>query len=135
MPTGRLPLCSNAGRLMIDLEPPLNWQSRRPDGRFNETTFPATFAMFYGTIKRIEPDRGFGFIETGGRDVYFHAVDIGDEVFQRLQPGQPVTFEYAPRQRDVEPEERKGPRAVKLKLIERMPGGVLPRTPQELAPK
>jgi cold shock CspA family protein len=91
--------------------------------------------MFYGTIKRIEPDRGFGFIETGGRDVYFHAVDIGDEVFQRLQPGQPVTFEYAPRQRDVEPEERKGPRAVKLKLIERMPGGVLPRTPQELAPK
>src|SRR4051794_8973149 len=91
--------------------------------------------MFYGTIKRIEPDRGFGFIETGGLDVYFHAVDIGDEVFRQLQPDQPVTFEYAPRERNVEPAERKGPRAVKLKLIDRIPGGVLPRTPQELAPK
>ena len=91
--------------------------------------------MFYGTIKRIEPDRGFGFIETGGRDVYFHAVDIGDEIFRQLQPNQAVTFEYAPRERDVEPEQRKGPRAIKLKLIERMPGGVLGRNPQELAPK
>ena len=91
--------------------------------------------MFYGTIKRIEPDRGFGFIETGGRDVYFHAADIGDEIFRQLQPNQPVTFEYAPRERDVEPEHRKGPRAVKLKLLDRMPGGILSRTPQELAPK
>jgi len=46
-----------------------------------------------------------------------------------------VTFEYAPRERDVEPEERKGPRAIKLKLIERLPGGILGRNPQELAPK
>jgi cold shock CspA family protein len=91
--------------------------------------------VFYGTIKRIEPDRGFGFIETGGRDVYFHAVDIGDEVFRQLQPNQAVTFEYAPRERDVDPEERKGPRAIKLKLIARLPGGILGRSPQELAPK
>jgi cold shock CspA family protein len=91
--------------------------------------------MFYGTIKRIEPDRGFGFIETGGRDVYFHATDIGDEVFQRLRLFQPVSFEYAPREKDVPPLERKGPRAIKLVLIDRIPGGILPRTPQELAPK
>ena len=90
--------------------------------------------MFYGTIKRIESNRGFGFIETEGRDVYFHAVDIGDEVFRLLQVGRPVTFEYAPRQKNVEPQERKGPRAVKLKPLDRMPGGILPPTPQELAP-
>ena len=91
--------------------------------------------MFYGTIKRISTDRGFGFIETGGRDVYFHAVDIGDEVFRQLRPDQPVTFEYAPRERNVEPSEQKGPRAVKLKMIDRFPGGTLPPTPQELAPR
>jgi len=91
--------------------------------------------MFYGTIKRIEENRGFGFIETEGRDVYFHATEIGDEVFRRLQVNQPVTFEYAPRPKDVKPEERKGPRAVKLQLIERMPGGLLSRDPENLAPK
>jgi cold shock CspA family protein len=91
--------------------------------------------MFYGTIKRIESQRGFGFIATEGRDVYFHATEIGDEVFRRLQVDQAVAFEYAPRERDVKPEERKGPRAIKLTLIDRIPGGVLPRTPQELAPR
>ena len=91
--------------------------------------------MFYGTIKRIEPDRGFGFIETEGRDVYFHAAEIGDEVFRQLQVSQPVAFEYAPRERDVKPEERKGPRAAQLTLIDRIPGGTLPPTPQELAPR
>ena len=92
--------------------------------------------MFYGTIKSISPDRGFGFIaHEGGRDVYFHAVDIGDEVFRRLMPDQPVMFEFAKRERDVKPEERKGPRAAKVQLIDRIPGGVLPPTPQELAPK
>jgi CspA family cold shock protein len=92
--------------------------------------------MFYGTIKSISPDRGFGFIaHEGGRDVYFHAVDIGDEVFRRLVLDQPVMFEFAKRERDVKPEERKGPRAASVQLIDRMPGGVLPPTPQELAPK
>lgn len=91
--------------------------------------------MFYGTIKRLEADRGFGFIETGGRDVYFHATDIGDDVFRRLQLDQPVAFEYAPREKDVKPEERRGPRAAKLTLIDRIPGGVLARDPENLAPR
>jgi cold shock CspA family protein len=90
--------------------------------------------MFYGTIKRLEVGRGFGFIETGGRDVYFHAAEIGEEIFRRLVVDQPVKFEYAPRQKDVEPEERKGPRAVKVQPLERMPGGVL-QTGQDLAPR
>jgi cold shock protein len=92
--------------------------------------------MFYGIIKSIAPDRGFGFIEhSGGRDVYFHATDIGDDVFQQLRPLQPVAFEFAKRNRDEEPSERKGPRAAKLVLIDRIPGGVMGQDPPELAPK
>jgi cold shock CspA family protein len=45
--------------------------------------------MFYGTIKSLS-DRGFGFIEPsgGGKDVYFHAADVGDEVFRQFQTNQ-----------------------------------------------
>jgi cold shock CspA family protein len=91
--------------------------------------------MFYGTIKQIFPNRGFGFIETGGKDVYFHAAQIGDDLFQRLTPQQPVTFEYAPRDRDADPDNQKGPQAVKMKLIDRIPGGKLEQDPQHLAPR
>jgi|SRR5688572_7989811 len=92
--------------------------------------------MFYGTIKSLSPERGFGFIEhEGGLDVYFHAVDIGDEVFRQLRLFQPVMFEFAKRKPDAKPAEKKGPRAAKMKLIERIPGGILPPTPQKLAPK
>jgi len=92
--------------------------------------------MFYGFIKSIAFDRGFGFIShEGGRDVYFHAVDIGDETFRRLMPDQPVKFEFAKREIVENPALRKGPRAVKIELIERMPGGYMDRLPQELAPK
>jgi len=37
--------------------------------------------------------------------------------------------------RDRESTEPYKPRAAKVKLIDRIPGGVLPRTPQTLAPK
>jgi CspA family cold shock protein len=89
--------------------------------------------MFYGIIKRLS-DRGFGFIShEGGRDVYFHAAEIGDEVFRQLRPNQPVMFEFAPRPTEDKPGERKGPRAKLIKLIDRIPGGTLPA--QEMAPR
>jgi hypothetical protein len=44
-------------------------------------------------------------------------------------------FEFAPRDREAEPSERKGPRAAKIKLIDKIPGGTLPPPPQELAPR
>ena len=92
--------------------------------------------MFYGIIKTIAADRGFGFIDSGGRqDVYFHAVDIGNEVFAQLQINQPVMFEFAKRDRDANPAEKKGPRAVVVKILQRMPGGLMQRPPQELAPR
>jgi len=91
--------------------------------------------MFYGFIKSIS-ERGFGFIgQEGGRDVYFHAAEIGDDVFQQLRLNQPVMFEYAKRKRDENPTESKGPRAAKMTLIDRMPGGIMGALPQSLAPR
>ena len=47
--------------------------------------------MFYGIIKAISPDRGFGFIgHEGGQDVYFHAAEIGDHIFCRLALNQHI---------------------------------------------
>jgi cold shock CspA family protein len=85
--------------------------------------------MFYGTIKTIS-ERGFGFIgQEGGPDVYFHASILPPEEFARLRPEQPVMFELAKRDPDQKPSERKGPRAAKVQLIERMPGGRLAEEP------
>src|SRR5688572_21053862 len=92
--------------------------------------------MYYGVIKSITFERGFGFIaQEGGRDVYFHATDVGDEVFQRLQLHQAVTFEYVKRTAAERENPQKGPRAAKIKLIDRLPGGILPPDPQEMTPK
>lgn len=88
--------------------------------------------MFYGFIKHIS-ERGFGFIgQEGGQDVYFHASIMATEEFANLRPDQPVMFEYAKRDPDEKPGEKRGPRAAVIKLIERMPGGVLPPPPKEL---
>jgi cold shock CspA family protein len=98
--------------------------------------------MLYGYIKNLSLDRGFGFIEpcSDGPDVYFHATTLGSAVFDRLQPGQPVQFEIeklteAQREARKQAATKQAPRAAKVELLDRMPGGVLPRTPQELAPK
>ncbi len=95
-----------------------------------------TGGMFYGIIKAISPDRGFGFIgHEGGQDVYFHAAEIGDLIFCRLTLNQPVKFEFAKRIREENSAEKKGPRASKIEPLERMPGGAMGPLPQELAPR
>jgi len=82
--------------------------------------------IFYGIIKTLS-DRGFGFIQqNGGPDVYFHASILSADEFARIGPEQPVMFELAKRDPDEKPSERKGPRAAKVKLIARMPGGIMP---------
>lgn len=89
--------------------------------------------MFYGFVKHIMFDRGFGFIgQEGGPDVYFHASIMGDETFMRLQLDQPVMFELAKRDPDEKPTERKARQAAVVKLIARMPGGILPPPPQKM---
>ena len=88
--------------------------------------------MFYGLIRSINYERGFGFIEqNGGKDVYFHATILEPGVFDRLMEGQPVKFELQKRDPDEKPTERKGPRAAVIELIDRMPGGVLSDPPPE----
>ncbi len=46
--------------------------------------------MHTGEIKFFDTKRGFGFIKTGGNDIFFHQSQLDDA---RLQPGQQVSFE------------------------------------------
>jgi CspA family cold shock protein len=90
--------------------------------------------MLYGTVSKIAAERGFGFIAQEGRmDVWFHATVVEDGKFEMIQPDQPVMFELE--KRDRESKEPYKPRAALVKLIDRIPGGVLARPPQSLAPK
>jgi len=63
-----------------------------------------------GTIKKITPDRGFGFIASDeGQDYFFHQSELrGGLTFAQLKEGQRVTFEArqsekGPRAADVNP--------------------------------
>jgi cold shock CspA family protein len=90
--------------------------------------------MRYGVVKSVSFERGFGFIDAGGKkDVYFHATVVEDGAFDRIGPEQAVMFELAPRQKDDQPD--KGPRAKTVRLIDRLPGGILPPPTQAQAPR
>lgn len=49
--------------------------------------------MPQGTIKKVVPDRGFGFISGERGDVFFHHSVVADQGFDQLQEGQPVEYE------------------------------------------
>jgi cold shock CspA family protein len=90
--------------------------------------------MFYGFVKSLSRERGFGFIgQEGGPDVYFHATILEPGQFDRLVLDQPVKFALAKRDPTEKPGEKKGPRAAVVQLIDRMPGGVLPPPPPSLS--
>ncbi|ADB17119.1 cold-shock DNA-binding domain protein [Pirellula staleyi DSM 6068] len=93
--------------------------------------------MQYGIIKSVSFERGFGFIrQQRGLDVYFHATVVVDQAFERIQPDQPVKYELEKRDRDAPKDPReKGPRAIKVELIDRVPGGILAPPPPAQAPK
>jgi cold shock protein len=63
-----------------------------------------------GTIKKLVPDRGFGFIAAeDGREYFFHRTGLDSSVnFDSLAGGERVEFEIEPSQ--------KGPRANRIKL-------------------
>jgi cold shock protein len=64
--------------------------------------------MQNGTIKKLVPDRGFGFIAAeDGKEYFFHRSGI-DGSFDDLQGGEKVTFEV-----EASP---KGPRAGRVKV-------------------
>ena len=65
--------------------------------------------MAEGKIKRIT-DRGFGFIDTGGReDMFFHSSAVEGVSFDELREGQTVEYEVG--------QGPKGPRAERVQLI------------------
>lgn len=58
--------------------------------------------MATGEIKRLERERGFGFIRPAGAsdDVFFHSSALQGLVFDQLHEGQAVEFEKQPDERD-----------------------------------
>lgn len=59
--------------------------------------------MATGTIKRLQRDKGFGFIrDSAGQDLFFHRSSVQGD-FDSLREGQRVTFDEEP--------SAKGPRA------------------------
>ncbi len=63
--------------------------------------------MPQGTIKKLISDKGFGFIATGGDDLFFHRSAVADGAFEDLREGD--TVEY------VEGQGQKGPCANEVK--------------------
>jgi len=62
-----------------------------------------------GKIKKLNRDRGYGFIEAEeGKEIFFHQSALVDVEYDSLQEGQHVQF-------DVE-DDPKGPRAGNMKL-------------------
>jgi len=68
------------------------------------------FPVSTGTIKKVIPDRGFGFISADdGQEYFFHRDGLEPSVnFDRLTGGEKVTFHIQPSQ--------KGPRAHRVQL-------------------
>ena len=61
-----------------------------------------------GTIKKLT-DKGFGFIDTEGGDIFFHHSNLEGIQYEQLQEGQRVQF--------VEGRGPKGPRAEEVKVL------------------
>lgn len=81
-----------------------------------------------GSVKFFNAAKGFGFIapEDGGKDVFVPAASISASGLSRLKAGQRVSF-------DLEPD-AKGPKAVKLILLEDAPADAKP-VAHQTAPK
>lgn len=56
-----------------------------------------------GTVKKIQHDKGFGFILANGKSYFFHRSAVKNAKFDSIEEGDEVTFEDS--------ESDKGPRA------------------------
>src|SRR6187401_2391154 len=79
-----------------------------------------------GSVKFFNAAKGFGFIapEDGGKDVFVPAASIAASGLSRLKAGQRVSF-------DLEPD-AKGPKAVKLTVLEDAPAPSHAPTPSQV---
>jgi cold shock CspA family protein len=86
-----------------------------------------------GWIKKVMPDKGFGFIVPAaqGPDVFFHRSAARPDEFLRMGEGQPVLFELQP-EADAAEAERRGPRARSVRIATEEEVG--PRPQEELNP-
>jgi CspA family cold shock protein len=66
--------------------------------------------MPQGKIKRLVSDRGFGFVEGGRDDMFFHHSDVQGVSFEDLREGQLLEYEIG--------RGPKGPRATNVRLVE-----------------
>jgi len=66
--------------------------------------------MPQGKIKKVMPDKGFGFIEGDGDDMFFHHSEVQGTTIEELSEGQTVEYEIG--------EGRKGPCAVQVRLTD-----------------
>jgi CspA family cold shock protein len=65
--------------------------------------------MSQGTIKKLVSERGFGFIEGEGGDLFFHQSAVQDASFEALHEGQTVNY--------TEGRGPKGPRAESVSVV------------------
>ena len=65
--------------------------------------------MPQGVIKKLVPDRGFGFIAGDNKDMFFHVSCVEEVTFEDLTEGQTVEYEV-----DQGP---KGPRAEHVRPV------------------
>lgn len=81
---------------------------RMRDKRLDRSTRREPTPPTLGTVRRIFPDRGYGFVRTdGGKEVYFHRNAVhGGLDFKQLQEGQRVAL-------DIE-QGNKGPQAITI---------------------
>src|SRR5437588_2887530 len=83
--------------------------------------------MIKGTVKFFNNAKGFGFItpDDGGKDVFVPAATITTSNCGRLKAGQRVSFQTEP--------DPKGPKAVKLTLLDEAPREVVKDGAREAA--
>lgn len=83
--------------------------------------------MIKGTVKFFNNAKGFGFItpDDGGKDVFVPAVTITQSGTPRLKAGQRVSFETEP--------DPKGPKAVRLTLLDEPPREVMRDVTRDVA--
>jgi cold shock CspA family protein len=67
-----------------------------------------------GTVDRIAPEGGFGFIVAGGEEFFFHRSALNGIEFEELAPGSDVEFEIAQETEGDQPGEHR--RAVNVHL-------------------